>query len=59
MDKETARQMLQDYIDRQVKQFGKFTLPVKDVVVLETMGFDMQQTMNCYTWRYLISVAYP
>ena len=59
MDKETARQMLQDYIDRQVKQFGRFTLAVKDVVVSETMGSDMQQTMNCYTWRYLISVGYP
>ena len=59
MDKETARQMLQDYIDRQEKQFGKFTLPIKDVVVLETMGFDKQQTMNCYTFLYLIRMAYP
>lgn len=58
MDKETARQMLQDYIDRQVKQFGKFTFPIKDVVVSQTMGFEKQQTINCYTWRYLISLAY-
>ncbi len=56
--KETARQMLQDYIDRQVNQYGKFTLPIKDVVISETMGFDVQQTMNSYTWRYLIMVAY-
>lgn len=27
MEEEIARQMLQDYIDRQVKEFGKFTLP--------------------------------
>ena len=58
MDKETARKIIQDYIDRQVKQFGKFTLPIKDVVVSQTMGFDKQQTMSSYTWRYLISVAY-
>lgn len=58
MDKEKARQLLQDYIDRQVKQYGKFTLPIHDVFISETMGFDEQQTMNCYTWRYLVKVAY-
>jgi hypothetical protein len=55
MEKEKARQLLQDYIDKQIENFGTFKLPIVDVVVLEEVEID---AINCYTWRYLVSVAY-
>ena len=55
MEKEKARQLLQDYIDKQIANFGTFKLPIVDVVVLEEVEHD---AINCYTWRYLVSVAY-
>jgi hypothetical protein len=55
MKKEKARQLLQDYIDKQIKDFGTFKLPIVDVVVLKEVKID---AINCYTWRYLVSVAY-
>jgi purine-cytosine permease-like protein len=55
MEKEKARQLLQDYIDKQIANFGTFKLPIVDVVVL---GEIEHNAINCYTWRYLVSVAY-
>jgi deoxyribodipyrimidine photolyase-like uncharacterized protein len=55
MTKEKARQLLQDYIDKQIENFGTFKLPIVDVVVLKEVELDIT---NCYTWRYLVGVAY-
>jgi hypothetical protein len=55
MEKEKARQLLQDYIDKQIEDFGTFKLPIVDVVVLEEVEHN---AINCYTWRYLVGVAY-
>jgi deoxyribodipyrimidine photolyase-like uncharacterized protein len=55
MEKEKARQLLQDYIDKQIENFGTFKLPIVDVVVLKEVELDIT---NCYTWRYLVGVAY-
>jgi len=55
MKKEKARQLLQDYIDKQIKDFGTFKLPIVDVVVIKEVELDIT---NCYTWRYLVAIAY-
>jgi hypothetical protein len=55
MKKEKARQLLQDYIDKQIKDFGTFKIPIVDVVVLEEVEHN---AINCYTWRYLVAIAY-
>ena len=55
MDKKTARELLQNYIDNQYQKYGKFTLPIYDVVVY-TVEEDKKR--DDYTWRYLVRVAY-
>jgi hypothetical protein len=55
MEKEKARQLLQDYIDKQIEDFGTFKIPIVDVVVIKEVELDIT---NCYTWRYLVGVAY-
>ena len=51
MDKETARKILQSYIDTLIGLYGSFTLPIEDVVIYTS-------STDTYTWKYLIKIAY-
>lgn len=60
MDKDTAREILQAYIDKQTALHGVFQLPVTDFVLGGVGGTKESDdtVVTPYTWRYLIAIAY-
>jgi hypothetical protein len=57
MNANTAKYLLQNFINLQIKKHQTFTIPVFDEVVVQNLN-ENKDVIEEWTWRGLIQIAY-
>jgi len=57
MNENTAKYLLQNYVNSQIAKHKVFIIPIDDIVIVQNLNYEGKVT-EVWTWRYLLRIAY-